>query len=228
MAGCRPCSKLKEADRETRKELPKMKTKIVKGKVIAEPTKAETIIAVAPEEVQDHLKWGKALFEANHYAESLAEFEAVLRTAPGSIETRIMIRKAKEALAQPEVEPAVEGEVVEAVKPKECVWMKLGMVSQRFCTNDYDCLTCEFDQDMQEQMAQGDATEFDAAMERFKEVPGSQRVCRYALKGQISYRLCTRLFQCETCEFGQNMEEATQRKLAKLAARREALTKKTR
>jgi hypothetical protein len=205
-----------------------MKTKIVKGKVVAGPTKAETIIAVAPEEVQDHLKWGQALFEANHYAEALAEFEAVLRTAPGSIETRIMIRKTKEALAQPEVEPAVEGEAaVEAVKPKECVWMKMGMVSQRFCTNDYDCLTCEFDQAMQEQMAKGDAAEFDAAMERFKEVPGSQRVCRYALKGQISYRLCTRLFQCETCEFGQNMEEATQRKLAKLAARREALTKKT-
>jgi hypothetical protein len=205
-----------------------MKTEIEKGKLITEPTKAETTIAVAPEEVQDHLKWGKALFEASHYVEALAEFEAVLRTAPGNIETRIMIRKTKEALAQPEVEPVVEGEVAtEAVKPKECVWMKLGMVSQRFCTRDYDCLTCEFDQEMQERMARSDAAEFDAAMERFKELPGSQRVCRYALNGQISYRLCTRLFQCEGCEFGQNMEEATQRKLAKLAARREALTRQT-
>jgi hypothetical protein len=227
MSGGRPRSKLKEAER-IRKESMQMKTKIVKGKVVAEPTKVETIIAVAPEEVQDHLEWGKALLEKAHYAEALAEFEAVLRTAPGSIETRIMIRQTKEALAQPEVEVAVEGEAaVEVAKPKECVWMKMGMVSQRFCTNDYDCITCEFDQEMQERMAQGDAAEFDAAMERFKEVPGSQRVCRYALKGQISYRLCTRLFQCETCEFGQNMEEATQRKLAKLAARREALTKKT-
>ena len=140
-----------------------------------------------------------------------------------------MIRKTREAIAQPAVEVAVEGETAaaEAVKPKECVWMKLGMVSYRLCNNNYDCLTCEFDQQMQEQMAKGDATELDAALERFKEVPGSQRVCRYALKGNISYRLCTRLFQCESCEFGQNMEEATQRKLAKLAARRNALTKKT-
>jgi hypothetical protein len=203
-----------------------MKTKTIKGKVAAKPT-GEELIVVAPKEVQDHLKWGQALFNTAHYGEALAEFEAVLRTAPGSIETRIMIRKTKEAIAQPAVEPAVEGETVaEAVKPKECVWMKLGMVSNRLCTNNNDCLTCEFDQAMQEQMAKGDTAELNAALERFKKLPGSQRVCRYALKGQISYRLCTRLFQCTPCEFGQNMEDAIQRKLAKLAVRREAMRKK--
>jgi hypothetical protein len=204
-----------------------MKTKIVKGKVQAEP-KGEELIVVAPQEVQDHLEWGKALFEKAHYGEALAEFEAVLRTAPGSIETRIMIRKTREAIVQPVVAPTVEGEaVVEAAKPKECVWMKMGMVSDRICTNNYDCLTCEFDQQMQDKMARGDTAELDAVLEKFKGLPGSQRVCRYALKGNISYRLCTRLFKCENCEFGQNMEEATQLKLAKLAARREALSKKT-
>ncbi len=206
-----------------------METRTVKGKVVAEPKAGEELIAVAPEEIQDHLQWGKALLEAGHYEEALGEFEAVLRTAPGSIETRILIRKTREALTEPEVE-AVAGEetapVAEAVKPKECVWMKLGMVSYRICTNNYECLTCEFDQMMQEQMAKGDTPELDAALERFKALPGNQRVCRYALKGDISYRLCTRLFQCATCEFGQNMEDALQRKLAKLAARREALLKK--
>lgn len=205
-----------------------MKTRIEKEKVLARPTTGEELIAVAPEEIQDHLEWGKALFEKGHYEEALAEFEAVLQTAPGSIETRIWTRKTKEAIAQPEVEATAEGgTTTEAVKPKECVWMKLGMVSHRLCTNNYDCLTCEFDQVMQEQMAKGDAAELDAALERFKELPGSQRVCRYALNGNIAYRLCTRLFQCEGCEFGQNMEEAIQRKLAKLAARRTALAKKT-
>ena len=206
-----------------------MKTRTVKGKVVAEPTLGEELIAVAPEEIQDHLQWGKALFQAAHYEEALGEFEAILRTAPGSIETRILIRKVKEALTQPEVEVAAEGETApaaEAVKAKECVWMKLGMVAHRICTKDYDCLTCEFDQVMQDQMAKGDTPELDTALERFKELPGSQRVCRYALKGNISYRLCTCLFQCATCEFGQNMEDALQRKLAKLAARRDALLKK--
>jgi hypothetical protein len=201
----------------------KTRTEKVEAKVKA----GEELIVVAPQEIQDHLKWGQALFEKGQLEEALAEFEAVLRTAPGSIETRIWIRKTKEAIAQPAVEVATEAEAAEAVKPKECVWMKLGMVSHRLCTKNYDCLTCEFDQEMQEKMAKGDTAELDAALERFKELPGSQRVCRYALNGQIAYRLCTRLFQCETCEFGQNMEDATQRKLAKLAARREALTKKT-
>jgi hypothetical protein len=68
--------------------------------------------------------------------------------------------------------------------------------------------------------------ELDAALERFKELPGNQRLCRYALKGDVSYRLCTRAFKCATCEFGQMMEDAMQQKLAKLAARRQALLKK--
>lgn len=207
-----------------------METRIIKGKVVAEPTREKEIIAVAPEEVQNHLEWGKALFKGGHYEEALKEFEAVIRTAPGSIETRVWIRKVKEALTQPEVEAAAEEEAApaaEAVKPKECVWMKLGMVGHRICTNEYDCLTCEFDQTMQEQMARGGTPELEAALERFKKLPGNQRVCRYALNGTIAYRLCTRLFQCATCEFGQAMDEATQRKLAKLAARRDALLKKT-
>ncbi|MBA7703697.1 hypothetical protein ES703_112490 [subsurface metagenome] len=79
---------------------------------------------------------------------------------------------------------------------------------------------------MQEKMASGDTAELDAALERFKALPGNQRLCRYALKGDVSHRLCSRLFQCATCEFGQMMEDALQRKLAKLEVRREALLKK--
>jgi hypothetical protein len=206
-----------------------MKARTIKGKVVARPTRGEEVITVAPEEVKDHLQWGKALFESKHYQEALEEFEAVLRTAPGNIETRVWIRKTKEALAEPKVEAAAEGEeapAAEEAKPKECVWMKLGMVSYRICTNNYDCLTCEFDQTMQEKMAEGDTPELEAALERFKQLPANQRVCRYALKGDVSYRLCTRLFQCTTCEFGQSMEDALQRKLDKLVARRAALSKK--
>jgi hypothetical protein len=102
----------------------------------------------------------------------------------------------------------------------------MGVVSYRICTRDYDCLTCEFDQTMQEKIATGEASELDEALERLKELPAPQRVCRYALKGDISYRLCTRVFQCGACEFDQFMQDALERKLAKLSARREALHKK--
>ena len=205
------------------------RTTLKKEEVVVEPAIAEEIIAIAPEEIQAHLQWGKAHFEAGRYTEALKEFEAILKTAPGSIETRIWIRKVKEELTKPKVE-AIAGEeaapAAEGAKPKECIWMKLGMVSYRLCTHNYDCLTCEFDQMMQDEMAKGGTPELDAALERFKELPGNQRLCRYAIKGDVSYRLCTRLFQCSICEFGQMMEDALQQKLAKLAARREALRKK--
>ena len=187
----------------------------------------EEAIAVAPEEIPVHLEQGKAQFKTGHYQEALKEFQAVITVAPGNIEARVWIRKTKEALTKPKVEVVTEGEAVpEEGKLKECVWMKMGMVAHRICTNDYDCLTCEFDQMMQEKMASGDTAELDAALERFKALPGNQRLCRYALKGDVSHRLCSRLFQCATCEFGQMMEDALQRKLAKLEVRREALLKK--
>ncbi len=206
-----------------------MKRTTPKEEVVVEPTTAEEVIAIAPEEIQTHLQWGKAHFEVGRYKEALKEFKAILKTAPGNIETRVWMRKVKEELTKPKIEAIAEGEAAlaaEEAKQKECLWMKLGMVSYRLCTLNYDCLTCEFDQMMQDEMTRGGAPELDAALERFKELPGNQRLCRYAIKGDVSYRLCTRLFQCATCEFGQNMEDALQQKLAKLAVRREALLKK--
>jgi DNA-binding response OmpR family regulator len=204
---------------------PKAIPEAIAEPAIVEEVKIEEVIAIAPEEVLVHLKQGKAHFEAGRYAEALKEFESVLKVAPGNIETRVWLRKTNEVLTKPEVEV-----VAEEVKPRYCVWMSLGMVSYRICTNNYDCMNCEFDQEMQEKMAAGETPELDEALARFKELPGSQRLCRYALKGDVSYRLCTRLFQCATCEFGQMMDDDLQQKLvqraAELAARQEALRKK--
>lgn len=201
--------------------------------VVAEPVIGEEIIAVAPEGIKTHLRQGKAHFKTARYTEALREFEAILKTAPGNIETRVWLRKVREELTKPKVEAVAEAmaeeeiaPVAEEAKPKECVWMKLGVVSYRLCTHNYDCLTCEFDQMMEERIARGEVSELDTALERFKELPANQRLCRYALKGDVSYRLCTSLFQCATCEFAQMIEDALSQKLAKLAARREALRKK--
>jgi hypothetical protein len=79
---------------------------------------------------------------------------------------------------------------------------------------------------MQKKTASGESAELDAALDKLKQLPGSQRTCRYALKGDVSQRICSRLFQCKTCEFGQGMEDALQQKLAKLAIRREAMAKR--
>ncbi len=199
----------------------------VQVEIEPEEIKVEKAIAITEKEIPAHLKQGQAYFEAGRYMEALKEFQSISQVAPGHIETRIWVRKTKEALVQPRVEvPEGEGAIEEAAKVKQCIWARMGVVSYRVCTRDYDCLTCEFDQTMQEKIASGEASELDEALERLKELPAPQRICRYALKGDVSYRLCTRAFQCAVCEFDQLMQDALEQKLLKLSARREALHKK--
>jgi tetratricopeptide (TPR) repeat protein len=196
------------------------------GQAVVAEAGQERVIAIAPENIRTHLEQGKEYFEAGRYHEAKEEFEAILKIAPGNIDTRIWLRKTREALTKPKVAVAAEGEVAGEGKAKECVWMRLGMVSHRICTRNMDCVTCEFDQMMQEKMAKGAAPELDTTLEKLDTLPGNKRLCRYALEGIVSYRLCTRGFQCATCEFGQMMEDAIQEKLAKLAVRREAMEKR--
>jgi len=194
---------------------------------VTEEPEVEEYISITKEAISVHFEQGQTYFREGKYQQALKEFQSILNIAPGHMETRVWIRKTKEELAKPIVEATEAGATVEeAEKVKQCVWSRMGVVSYRICTRDYDCLTCEFDQMMQDKIASGETTELDEALERLKELPGPQRVCRYALKGDVSYRLCSRLFQCETCEFGQYMKNALEQKLDKLAARREALRKK--
>jgi len=185
----------------------------------------EQVISIAPENVRAHIQQGKIFFEEGQYHKAKEEFEAVLKFAPGNIDTRIWLRKTKEAIANPEASTTTEEGTGEG-KPKECVWMRLGMVSYRICTRNMDCVTCEFDQMMQDKMAQQSSPELDTTLEKLDTLPGNKRLCRYALEGIVSFRLCTRGFQCATCEFGQMMEDSIQEKLAKLAVRREAMEKR--
>ena len=187
-----------------------------------EDTKVEEAIIIAAEEIPIHLKQGKAYFRAGLYQEALREFQAVLTVAPGNIETRVWLRKIdkmQEGMTQSGGAVA-EGEA----QPKYCVWMTLGMAPDRLCSDNYDCLNCEFDQTMQEKMASGEVAGLD------KGLSGSPRLCRYALTGHVSFRYCCRLFQCVSCEFGQVMDDVVQQQLTEratqLVARQEALSRK--
>ena len=209
-------------------DVAKVESAVVEAPAVEE-AKVEEIVPITEREIPACLRQGKDHFRAGHYDQAIREFQSILSIAPGHVGTRALLREAKEELAKPKVEVS-EAEAAVEEEPKYCVWMSIGMVSYRICTNNYDCASCEFDQMMQEKMAAAEAPELDEALEKLKELPGPQRLCRYALKGDVSYRLCTRLFQCATCEFGQFMEDVLRQKLAQraaeLAAREDALHKK--
>ena len=208
-----------------------IRPKAVPAEAVAEPVtiekaKVEEVIPITAEEFPIHFRQGKAHFRASRYHEALKEFKTILAVAPGNIETCIWLRKTTKALAtkaQVTVLPGAETALTEEARAKYCVWMKLGLVSYRLCTFDYDCLACEFDQGVRERMAAGES-EVEEVLRRRLELPGSQRFCLYALKEEVSYRLCTRVFECAGCEFTQWMEHALEQKVA---LRQEAIQKKS-
>jgi len=171
--------------------------------------------------IASHMQQGQLLLQKGNHGEAVQKFQQVLEVAPGNLEARQWLLKARRR--EPGAVVVIGGEAEIEGKPKPCVWMKMGVVKYRMCTRNFDCVSCEFDQQMQ---SAGESPEIAQALEKLKELPGTLRTCRYALRGEVSYRLCSRVFGCVTCEFSQNMEDATEHKLAKLAVRREVLKKK--
>lgn len=169
-------------------------------KTATKKAKVDQFITITPQEIPTYLKRGKAHLAAGQRQEAVRDFGSILKVAPGNMETRVWMQKAKQALARPEEAPFAE-----AAQPNYCVYMMMKVVTYRLCICDYNCYGCEFDREIQERVASGDA-EITEALERFKSLPGGQRFCRYSLKGQVSFRLCSRVIDCATCEFNQMIE----------------------
>ncbi|MDP2916563.1 MAG: response regulator [Dehalococcoidia bacterium] len=62
---------------------------------------------------------------------------------------------------------------------KKHLWLELGAVSFRLCTHNYECGSCAFAQDIQDRFGTISVIGEDEVT-KFKEMPGSQRLCRYA------------------------------------------------
>jgi DNA-binding NtrC family response regulator len=71
------------------------------------------------------------------------------------------------------------GEVEEKKVGKKHLWLELGAVSYRLCDREYECGHCAFAQDIQDRFGTI-AVIGDDEVAKFKKLPGSQRLCRYA------------------------------------------------
>lgn len=95
---------------------------------------------------------------------------------------------------------------VEGAKP--CIWMKAGVIAYRMCTTDYDCKSCEFDQAIVDQSGQYvESPLVVKALEKLRQLPASERKCRYMLTGDFSYKLCSSNYECWHCAVDQYIQD---------------------
>jgi CheY-like chemotaxis protein len=62
---------------------------------------------------------------------------------------------------------------------KKHLWLELGAVSYRLCDRSYECGSCAFAQDIQDRFGTISVIGEDEVA-KLKQLPGSQRLCRYA------------------------------------------------
>jgi glycine cleavage system H lipoate-binding protein len=94
-------------------------------------------------------------------------------------------------------------------KDRPCVWAKLGVVSYRLCTIDYKCDECAFNQSLMDANGKlSDAPEMLNIIGKLRDLPATERKCRYMLTGDTSFKLCPNNYQCGTCEYDQEMHDA--------------------
>lgn len=137
-----------------------------------------------------------------------------------AIEGKPLKAEAAEIISPPEPEVAPQPAKVEPVAEKQCIWSKMGAVSYRACISNYKCETCEFAQTLMDKGADsGDRQMMAGMIEKLLEKPGCERLCRYALSGDVSYKLCPNLYQCHHCAFDQQMQERIDAKTEQMVAR---------
>lgn len=152
--------------------------------------------------------------------EKCPAFKEVAHVDDQAAQSPLTAKEEEKTMAQVTDKKVASGE-----KEKPCIWMKAGVVAYRMCNLDYDCESCEFSQSLMdfggkyaEQPGMADA------FSRLMELSGRERKCRYALMGEVPFKLCSHNYQCGTCEYDQMMQDAIDRN--PLLARRRARAQK--
>ncbi|MCL5035722.1 MAG: response regulator [Chloroflexi bacterium] len=171
---------------------------------------AEAVKAIPVKKEEYSIDEAKELFMKGNFALAKSAFETILRKEPANMEARLFLSRVHRAVEEGR-SPVIAGKEAAAApetERKECIWMKSGVVSYRLCYNDYDCTSCEFNQQIMEERKKAKTdTRFDEEMEALRRQPATQRKCRHMLSGKVAYRVCSKLYQCGICEFDQQVED---------------------
>lgn len=114
--------------------------------------------------------------------------------------------------------PVVEEPVVEEVIPIPCIWAQAGIAKDRECDRGYTCERgCQFHAAMMKKEKFRTDPRIQPYLDKLHSLLG-KGVCKYTMCGELSFRNCTRLFNCASCELDQMVQYTSDLKRAKKAA----------
>jgi CheY-like chemotaxis protein len=109
------------------------------------------------------------------------------------------------------VEEPVE-EVVEEEIINPCIWTQAGVIKERMCDRRYECIRCDFHTAMMNNEKYKNDPRIESYLEKVYALLG-KNMCRYTMSGDISFRTCSRLFNCGGCELDHMIQHEIERKL---------------
>ena len=102
----------------------------------------------------------------------------------------------------------------------KCIWMRAGVVGQKYCKINYNCQECRFDRVMRHVARENEMLKQKGAIlprgkrgkivlwkEKLKLLPVAKRPCIHHLKGRIEFRICTNEYRCGNCDFDQYFQD---------------------
>ena len=99
-------------------------------------------------------------------------------------------------------EPALAEDVI----PISCIWAQAGISKQRECDRGYTCERgCQFHAAMMKKEKVRNDERIKPYLEKLHSLLGKS-VCKYTMCGELSFRNCTRLFNCASCELDQMVQ----------------------
>ena len=100
-------------------------------------------------------------------------------------------------------------------KPLACIWMQGGVVSRKFCDNDYYCSECHFDRVLKRvaeenrriiqagKIPYGKRGKIASWKDKLRDLPAGKQPCIHHMKGRILFKACTNDYYCGSCDFDQ-------------------------
>lgn len=136
-----------------------------------------------------------------------------------------LIRQSLEVEIVPEV--PVEEPKVEEKMPTPCIWTQAGIVKKRSCPRGYECHRgCDFHAAMMKQEKFRNDPRIKPYLDKLYSRLGKNQ-CIYTMTGELSFRVCTRLFNCASCELYEMIQYKKDRELLnKITRRKRTKTKK--